>query len=139
MKLQLQRNPSDSVCTIGTLYIDGVQEAFTLEDVVREVAGQPVASWKIKNETAIPRGTYKLGLHNSPHFGRVLPHLLNVPGYDYVLIHWGNWAKDTEGCILVGDSPEKDAISQSKVAFDELWEKLEAPLTSGQDVHIEVQ
>lgn len=138
MKLSLKRNPSDLTCTIGTLYVDGVTNCYTLEDVVREVPYQPVSSWKIKNETAIPRGTYKLGLHNSPHFGRVLPHLLDVPGFEYVLIHWGNWAKDTEGCILVGDAPEKDAISQSKVAFDELWEILKEPLTEGQDVTIEV-
>lgn len=139
MLLTLKRNLSDSVCTIGTLYIDGVLNAYTLEDVVREVPGQPVETWKIKNETAIPRGTYKLGLHNSPHFGRVLPHILNVPGYEYVLIHWGNWAKDTEGCILVGEHPSKDAITQSKVAFEALWAILKEPLTEGEEVIIEVQ
>ena len=59
MELLVQREPSTLSSTPGTLSIDGVFECYTLEDVVREVPGQPVAMWKVQNETAIPAGRYQ--------------------------------------------------------------------------------
>ena len=46
--------------TIGELLVDGIWECFTLEDVERPV--------KIKGETAIPKGTYKVIINESNRF-----------------------------------------------------------------------
>jgi hypothetical protein len=62
----------------------------------------------------------------SRKFKRRMPRLQNVPNFQGILIHWGNTAADTEGCILVGLSKSKDFIGSSKVAFNALFKKLDA-------------
>ncbi|MCI1005197.1 DUF5675 family protein [Herbaspirillum sp. C7C8] len=118
MKLLLQREPSTKKSTAGKLFIDGQFECYTLEDVVR------ARGVKVYGQTAIPAGTYQVLLTQSPRFKRVLPLLLNVPGFEGIRIHPGNKAEDTDGCILVGDAPAPDWLGQSKVAFDRLFTKL---------------
>jgi hypothetical protein len=102
---------------IGELSIDGIFECFTLEDLERPV--------KIKGETAIPKGTYKVIINESNRFKRLLPLLLNVPGFEGVRIHSGNTNHNTEGCILVGQSRNKDFIGQSRKAFEKLFKKMQ--------------
>lgn len=50
----------------------------------------------------IPAGVYTCHLYDSPHFGRKVWMLDNVPGHDHVEIHIGNFNKDSDGCILLG-------------------------------------
>lgn len=131
MKLQLQRNPSSKFSTTGRLSIDGLPECFTLEDVVRDA--------KISGETAIPAGTYAVGLHVSAHFsGRTFPILNGVRGFEGVLIHSGNIAADTRGCILVGRILGIDRVAESRVAYDRLFPKIKAALDAQEPVTIEV-
>jgi hypothetical protein len=61
----------------------------------------------------IPTGTYKIVLVWSNKFQRELPELLNVPKRAAIRIHRGNSAKDTQGCILVGNSNKVGWISNS--------------------------
>jgi len=118
MKLLLQREPSTKNSTPGKLFIDGTFECYTLEDIVR------ARGVKVYGQTAIPAGTYQVFLTQSLRFKRVLPLLLNVPGFEGIRIHPGNKAEDTDGCILVGDAPAPDWLGQSKVAYDRLFSKL---------------
>jgi hypothetical protein len=97
--------------------VDGIFECFTLEDAERPV--------KIKAETAIPKGTYKVIINESNRFKRLLPLLLNVPNFEGVRIHSGNTNHDTEGCILVGQSRNKEYIGQSRKAFEKLFKKMQ--------------
>src|SRR3972149_10690167 len=96
MELLLQRKIFTDKSTIGELFVDGVFECFTLEDVVRD-------DEKIKKVTAIPDGIYTVLVTWSPRFKRQLPLLIDVPGFDGIRIHPGNTADDTEGCLLVGE------------------------------------
>jgi hypothetical protein len=75
----------------------------TCEDVVRG-DGDPatVAQWKVKGESAIPYGAYKVRKTFSPKYGRTMWELQNVPGFQGIRIHSGNTEKDTEGCLLLG-------------------------------------
>ena len=102
MLLRLVREPSRDESTHGVLFVDGRFECFTLEDVVREVEGQPVTAWKVPRRTAIPAGRYRIDLTMSQRFGRILTILVDVPGFAGVRIHPGNTAVDTAGCILPG-------------------------------------
>lgn len=102
MKLLLQRTHSTAAGTFGKLFADGVFLCYTLEDPVREVEGQPVASWKIHGATAIPQGEYSVTLDNSPRFGPDTLTVNSVPGFVGVRMHAGNTQADTEGCPLLG-------------------------------------
>lgn len=98
----LQRWPTVAESTIGELFEQGVRLCYTLEDAIRQVAGQPVAAWKIHGRTAIPVGRYRITLENSPRFGPDTLTVWNVPGYTGVRMHAGNTHADTEGCPLLG-------------------------------------
>lgn len=105
MKLLLKRIALRDNYTIGKLYINDKYFCDTLEDAVRDV--------KIKHQTAIPKGIYKVILTASPRFKRILPRLLNVPEFTGVLIHRGNTIDDTSGCILVGENKKKGMVLNS--------------------------
>jgi hypothetical protein len=102
--LTLQRTtPPGRPRTFGKLLAaDGHRLCYTLEDEVRELAGQPVAAWKVKGATAIPSGRYRLSLEVSPRFGVDTLTLHDVPGFVGVRMHAGNTEADTEGCPLLG-------------------------------------
>jgi hypothetical protein len=136
MTLALYREPTVEGRTFGALWIDGLFQCFTLEDAVREIAGQPVEQWKVKGETAIPFGRYRVVLTLSPRFKTVLPELLEVPGFSGARIHAGNFITDTEGCILVGRRRQATAISQSRVALRELMDVL---ASATDDIWIEIR
>ena len=127
MELVLQRTRLNDTHTNGQLYIDGEYFCFTLEDVMREVDGQKVESWKIKGETAIPTGVYKVTLEQSPRFGPETPTLHDVPGFSNIRIHTGNIASDTEGCLIVGFSLGPNGIirpGSTRPALSALKQKL---------------
>lgn len=102
MLLTLRSEPSGPQYTLGKLYADGKFLCHTLEDVVREKPGMPVAQWKQHGKTAIPEGTYDLTLEFSPRFGAETLTINNVPGFKGVRMHAGNTENDTEGCPLLG-------------------------------------
>lgn len=108
MKLEVKRVAKRSTYTIGKLYINGVYFCDTLEDKDRGLkqsdAVYSIKKIKVPNHTAIPTGFYKVIVNKSPKFGRMLPRLLNVPGFEGILIHRGNTDKDTSGCIIVGEN-----------------------------------
>ncbi|UOF80648.1 hypothetical protein [Caudoviricetes sp.] len=131
MKLLLIRETFTNESTIGSLYINDKFECFSLEDVVRKE--------KIKGKTAIPDGVYELIITMSPKFKRELPRLLNVPNYEGVLIHAGNSAKDTDGCILVGTSRKENWISNSQTALLSLLNKLEKAYEKKDPIYIEIK
>ncbi len=62
--------------------------------------------------------------------------LHDVPGFEGVLIHEGNTARDTEGCILTGSARAVDEITQSVAAFSRLLSKISAAITRGELVFI---
>ena len=123
MKLILKRKHKTSNSTIGELSIDGKFECYTLEDVEREK--------KIYGKTAIPKGTYEIVMTMSNRFKIVLPLLLNVPNFEGVRVHVGNYPKDTEGCILLGQTRSIDFIGNSKMAVVKFLQKLKVGLNNG--------
>lgn len=137
MKLKLVRQFGTEGFTEGKLFIDDVFECYTVEDEDRHLEAGGV---KIPAVTAIPKGSYEVILSMSPRFKKVLPEVLNVPGFTGVRIHSGNSSKDSEGCILVGSSNDRnddDWIGGSRAALSQLMAKL-ATVTSGTKVYLDV-
>lgn len=138
MKLHLVRDVLTPDFTLGRLAINGVFACFTCEDAVRQVEGRPVEDWKIHGKTAIPKGDYIVIINYSNRFRRELPLLLEVPGFTGVRIHSGNTAVDTEGCLLVGKSRAKNGVGQSRLAFEDLFQKIEGAYTRHEPISLEV-
>lgn len=111
MDIQLHRKYFFEDCCIGTLRVGDKFWCYTLEDIERAI--------KIKNETAIPLGRYELIIDYSPHFDTDMMHILDVPGFEGIRIHWGNTAADTEGCVLIGLDADLDNgdILNSRAAY----------------------
>jgi hypothetical protein len=116
MKLHLKRLHKTEFSTIGELTVDGLFQCYTLEDKEREI--------KIKSETAIPKGTYKVVITLSARFKTLLPLIVDVPGFEGIRIHPGNTNHDTEGCILVGKTRGADFVGKSRKAFAALLAKM---------------
>lgn len=140
MELTLQRIARKADYTIGRLYIDGTYFCDTLEDTDRGLMQSlPISVNQAKKKrgiTAIPTGKYRLTLDvQSPRFKDksqykfchgYLPRLINVPAFDGVLIHIGNTARDTEGCILVGCNKQVGKVLDSAATFRQLYQRLQS-------------
>lgn len=118
--LELKRHPSANGCTIGELWLNGKFFCWTLEDVVRP-AGEYVPA-----QTAVAAGHYPITIEKSPRLRILTPRLGGAVAGRGILIHVGNTAKDTKGCILVGFArlPSNVKIYQSQEAFQALMTKL---------------
>jgi hypothetical protein len=148
MKITLKRRFKGESYTIGALYIDGVYLCETLEDKDRglrhDMPIEDIIRQKVKGETAIPTGTYKVVTDIvSPKYstreayrfcGGKVPRLLNVPGYEGILMHIGNTQADTQGCILVGENKVKGQVINSTATFKRLYERLK----NAEDITIEI-
>ena len=158
MNLEVIRFSSVTDSTNGILFetiqqgneIDGIFKqtkflAYTLEDEQRNE--------KVYGETRIPNGTYKLGLRKvggyhakySKRFSHIhigMLHVLDVPGFEYILIHCGNTDEHTAGCLLVGDSQENNQITtdgfigKSTQAYKRIYPRIAEAIDCGEDVTI---
>nr|DAI26655.1 MAG TPA: Protein of unknown function (DUF2778) [Caudoviricetes sp.] len=127
MELKLTRNHQKSAYTIGRLYVDGVLFSNTLEDPVRDYSDP---NYKVYGKTAIPYGRYRVTMVTSPKFskrygGRKVPLLNDVPDFTGILIHSGNTAEDTDGCILVGQNTQRGRVTSSLATLYNLLDILD--------------
>lgn len=104
--LVLKRIFQNDKYTIGKLYLNDTYLCDTLEPP------------KYVNHPCIDKGTYRIGYQFSNKLGRNMPFLLSVNGRVGIMIHSGNYPKDTQGCILVGRNLQKGSVSNSKKTFD---------------------
>lgn len=153
MKIVVDRKWKKSEYTIGRLYIDGEFFCNTLEDPDRgldeKMDIREIRAKKIPNQTAIPTGTYDITLDvKSPKFSTYgfydevcdgyLPRLLNVPGFDGILIHVGSNASHSSGCILVGNNTVKGGLTNSKDVFRKLYSILKQAWNNNEEIEIEI-
>lgn len=131
--IRLYRKPS---YTIGKLYINGKYFCDTLEDRDRFMFNsmdiEEIKRIKVSDETAIPMGTYILNLDTiSNKFSKYpfymdtcngkLPRILNVKGFEGILIHCGATKDNTSGCVLVGENKKVGQLINSKETFTRLY------------------
>ena len=116
----------------------GLEEAFcdTLEPTWRDYAH---GAHKIKGRSAIPEGRYAVVISWSPKMKKWLPILLGVPMFSGVRIHAGNTAKDTEGCILVGENLKKGMVLNSNIWLHRLMERIGEAKERGEGVWITIR
>ena len=123
MKVKLIRYDEDKDGTFGVLLIDGKAFCSTLEPVDRDNRA---------NVSCIPGDAiYKCEAVESPRYGKTFE-VVDVPGRSHILFHAGNFAKDTKGCILLGEHEGKlfgdRAVLNSGKTFAKFLKKL-PPIT----------
>ena len=152
MELILKRIAKRKTYTIGRLYIreqvmdeylPGYEDHYfcdTLEPTWRDYAN---GAYKVKGRSAIPEGRYAVVISYSPKFKQWLPILLGGPDFNRkwqgIRIHAGNTAKDTEGCILVGQNREVGKVLDSRKWLYELKQKIVEAKDRGEAVWITIK
>ena len=133
LRIDVIRTTCGATCTLGKMYIDGVDYCYTLEDVVREE--------KVYGETAIPVGRYRVIVNRSNRFQCDMPLLVAVPNFEGVRIHPGNTDKDTHGCILVGTGfgAGEAAITGSRAAYARVFDCIRDAIGDGKEVWLTVK
>ena len=122
MEMTLQRDPFSPKGTTGALHMAGTPFCWTLE--------RPDAQFN-PEWSCIPAGRYRVVIYDSPHFGRPMPLLVDVPGRAGIEMHWGDFVENSEGCILVGSakSTQDDGtlcIWNTRDTFEKLFEQVSA-------------
>lgn len=160
LNLLLQRIYTCSTYTIGRLYqiFPGGNQKYicdTIEDTDRglddSMLEKEIKNKKVYSETAIPTGKYQITLDiQSPKYSKIkyyknfcggyLPRLLGVKGFDGILIHKGNTAADSAGCILPGYNKVKGKVINSQIAWEDLMKNyLKVAWKKGEDIYIEIR
>lgn len=153
MILRLDRKWKKEDYTVGRLYINDEFFCNTLEDTDRGLDDKmdlaQIKGKKIPTRTAIPTGDYYITLDViSAKFskyeyymdvcGGKLPRLLDVKGFEGILIHCGSNAANSAGCILVGDNTIKGGLTNSKERFRDLYTRMLEAKNNGEDIKIEI-
>jgi len=124
-KLIIIRQIFTDQSTIGRLIVqpegcEGEYLCDTLEDRYRDLTKEQ----KVFGETSIPYGCYDATMSMWESGGYVTPILYGVPKFSGIRIHKGNDKDDTNGCILVGYNSAIDFIKSSRVAFNDLMQRI---------------
>lgn len=154
MKLIVDRKWKKQSYTISNLTIDGKWFCNVLEDADRglddSMSIAKIRELKKPSITAIPKGTYEITLDViSPKYctnsfykqvcnGKV-PRLLNVKGFEGILIHAGNTDKDSAGCLLVGINLERGKVLKSQETFRKLYKMLSEAKLRGEYIQITIK
>ena len=153
MNLRVERRWKKDTYTIGVLFVDGVRFCETLEDKDRGLKQTDplsvIKARKVYQETAIPTGVYEVAMNVvSPKYsasawywklcqGKV-PRLVDVPGWEGVLIHTGNNALQTAGCLLTGRNTKVGQLTESKATYEKLYKKMKAAYDRGEKITIQI-
>ena len=157
MKLLLERIYTCKTYTIGHLYlIDNGEKKYlmdTIEDCDRNLSDdmslEEIKKLKKYCETAIPTGTYNITMNvKSPSYSQktyyknycngYLPRLLNVKGFDGILMHRGSNAEHSCGCLILGYNKIKGGVTNSQQAFEMLMEDYLLP-NKNNEIIIEIK
>jgi len=142
MELQLKREIFTDESTIGTLTIDGKFECYILEDKDRGINNtlslEQIMRVKVYGKTCIPYGRYEVEWTMSARFKKMMPILLNVVGWSGIRIHSGNSEIDSLGCLLCGTRKLSNRITESTIATNKLYAKIESAKKQGQRIYITI-
>lgn len=142
MKLKLERLYLKDTYTIGKLYIDDKYFCDTVEDKVRDLNKDgdlnDLGETKVYGETAIPYGTYEVEVTYSPKFKRELPLIKNVPHFEGIRIHKGNYATNSSGCVITGENKIKGGVINSTPYEIKITSLIKEAQNKGEKITIEI-
>lgn len=153
MEIKIDRKYKKDAYTIGNLYVNGEWFCNSLEDKDRGLSSdmplEEIKKRKVYAETAIPTGRYIVRMDIvSPkyngyewyrkNFGGRMPRLETVKGFSGILMHPGNTALDSSGCVLVGMNREKGKVLESRATFLKLWNLMNAAYKRKETIYLTI-
>lgn len=143
MEIKLIRKYYQAKYTIGRLYVNNrffsdCLEPPSLHLTERSALGTILIA-KYKGYRAIPTGRYRILITRSRRFGRWLPLLMNVKGFEGIRIHAGNKPEDTKGCILLGFNRRKGYVLDSTRCVLTLVKMMTEAIAKGEKVFVTVK
>lgn len=154
MEILVERRWPKETYTIGNLYVGGALLCNILEDKDRGLWNYHpldfIKEKKVYGETAIPKGRYEVTLDVlSPKYSQIsyykkltkgyMPRLLNVPGFEGILVHPGNSPEDTCGCLLPGKNSIKGRVTNSRYWFEKLYKLMKDAHDKGEKIYITIK
>lgn len=160
MELRIDRRYKKGSYTISNLTVNDFWVCNIIEDrdrgLHKGMSLSQIRSLKVKSQTAIPSGRYRVTMKVvSPKFSQKkyymdfckgrLPRVLDVPGFDGILIHAGNLNTDlatagmSAGCLLTGINTVVGALTKTKANFEKLYKLLLKADQKGEDIYLTVQ
>lgn len=153
MEIKVDRKWKKQDYTVGRLYIDDEFFCNTMEDTDRglddSMPDWMIRSKKIPTRTAVPSGRYKVTMNVVSHKfsqkqfykdfckGKV-PRLLDVNGFEGILIHCGTTHVNSAGCILVGHNTIKGQLTESQETFKKLYAIMKKASDKGEEIFITI-
>ena len=143
MEIKLIRKYYQAKYTIGRLYVNNrffsdCLEPPSLHLTERSALGTILIA-KYKGYRAIPTGRYRILITRSRRFGRWLPLLMNMKGFEGIRIHAGNKPEDTRGCVLLGFNRRKGYVLDSTRCVLTLVKMMTEAIAKGEKVFVEVR
>lgn len=143
MIITVQRKYYKDTYTIGNVYVDGTFFCNSMEDkdrgLTQDMSVEDVKKKKVYGETAIPKGTYTVSYTYSNKFKKMMPLINNVKGFEGIRIHSGNTAKDSLGCILLGENKAVGKVLNSRVTCNKLYELIEKAISRKEPISIVIE
>ena len=156
MIITLKRIYKKGIFTLGALQIQTESNReFLMNRYFCDTLEPHAIDWrkeeKVAGKTAIPTGRYRVVMSYSNTYKRRMPYLLNVPHFTGIMIHTGNTAEDTRGCILVGKAvrpqkPEEESLTgkatvigrltDSRVTFNRLYEIIKEAMKKNEEIFL---
>lgn len=144
----LKRDIYRGKTTLGQIFKpNGTLFGYTLEDVVRAYG------IKDKHNTAIPATerdfTYYLGVRQSPKYGEVAVIYTSKNGdvytlsnegisFEQILVHGGNSAEDTSGCIIVAKTRDTENMTVQGTLKVQFKDKVQEFIDDGYDCRLRI-
>lgn len=142
MELLLTRDYKKKGYTIGKMYINGEFFSDSCEDEDRGLNNNmtlsTISKLKVYGETAIPTGRYQVVWSYSNRFKKYLPEIKNVKGFSGIRIHSGNTAKDSLGCVLLGENKIKGGLINPRPICDKFNKIIETTVKK-EDIFITIR
>lgn len=142
MRVTLKRIAFKDKYTIGKVYINNKYFSDSIEDKDRGLydwqSEEYILEKKIKHETAIPYGMYKLLWTYSPKYRRMLPEICDVKGFSGIRVHSGNTEEDSSGCILLGYNKKLGKVLDSRKVCKKFDEIVEGYYKKGESMTFEI-
>ena len=132
MKIVVERFMFDKNYTMSRVYVDDKFYCFGLEpydaSITKETPVEDIKSLKTKyGKIAVPLGEYELVYNWSNKYQKMLPLVMDTPGFAGVRLHAGNKIDDTRACLLLGKFYMNGVISDSRATMNKFiayWKEL---------------